>query len=146
MDALTFLGAHVPLFAGIPEDQLTPLAQDATLKTLAAGQTALFAGMTVDNLHIVASGTAVVSAKVPGKGVVKVAELGPGQVFGELSMLEGSIASATVKAGEKGLIVLLVPEAPFRRLATENETLVGRIRELISARRSPPTSPASSAA
>lgn len=144
MDALTFLGAHVPLFAGIPEDQLTPLAQDATLKTLSAGQTALFAGMTVESLHIVASGAAVVSAKVPGKGVVKLAELGPGQVFGELSMLEGSIAGATVRAGEKGLIVLLVPEAPFRRLAAENETLAARVQELIQARRRTP--PASSAA
>lgn len=138
MDALTFLSAHVPLFAGIPEEVLSPLAVAASLKKFNPGQPVLFAGMTVEALHIVATGTVYVQAKVPNKGIVRLADLSTGEVFGEASMLEASVAGATVKAGDAGAILLLIPEEPFRRLAAENEVFAARVRALIQARRSAP--------
>jgi len=138
MDALTFLSAHVPLFAGIAEEVLSPLAVAASLKKFTPGQPVLFAGMTVEALHIVATGTVHVQAKVPNKGVVRLAELSTGEVFGEASMLEASVAGATVKAGDAGAILLLIPEEPFRRLVAENEIFAARVRALIQARRSAP--------
>ncbi|MDE2141319.1 MAG: cyclic nucleotide-binding domain-containing protein [Elusimicrobia bacterium] len=143
MDALTFLRAHVPLFAGLSDVALTPLAESATLKTCAAGQSVMFAGMTVDFLHVVATGTVFVQAKVAGKGMVRLADLGTGEVFGEASMLEASVAGATVKAGEGGAVVLLIPEAAFRRLAAENAEFAERVRALIARRRAPPSKPVS---
>lgn len=141
MDALTFLSAHVPLFAGLSEGALTPLAESATLKTCAAGQAVMFAGMTVDCLHVVATGTVYVQAKVPNKGLVRLADLGTGEVFGEASMLEAGVAGATVKAGEGGAVLLLIPEAAFRRLASENAEFAERVRALIARRRAPPAKP-----
>lgn len=138
MDALTFLSAHVPLFAGISEEALSPLAVAASLKKFTAGQPVLFAGMTVEALHIVATGKVFVQAKVPNKGIVRLADLSTGEVFGEASILEASVAGATVKAGEEGAILLLIPEEPFRRLVAENETVAVRVRALIQARRAAP--------
>lgn len=137
MDALTFMSGHVPLFAGLSEEALYPLAASATLKKYAAGQTVLFAGMTVEHLHIVAMGKVGVHAKVPNKGVVQLAELGMGEVFGEASMLERSVAGATIKAGPDGAALLLVPEEPFRRLAQENPDFAARLAALIAARKAP---------
>lgn len=138
MDALTFLSAHVPLFAGISEEALSPLAVAASLKKLAPGQPVLFAGMTVEALHIVAMGKVVVQAKIPNKGLVKLAELTSGETFGEASILEGNVAGATVKAGEEGALVMAVAEEPFRRLVSENPEFAARVRALILARRASP--------
>lgn len=143
MDALTFLTEHVPLFQGLPEEVLGPLAQAATLKKIGAGQAVLFAGMTVEALHIVAVGSVSIVVKVPGKGTAVVAELKSGEVFGEASMLDRSLAGATVKAGEAGAVVLLVPEEPFRKLIAENPEFAARVDALIASRRAPkPAAPA----
>ncbi|MFI5345372.1 MAG: Crp/Fnr family transcriptional regulator [Elusimicrobiota bacterium] len=141
MDALTFLSEHVPLFAGLPEEALSPLAAVATLKSFAGGQTVMFAGMTVEALHVVATGSVYVQAKVLNKGMVRLADLGSGEVFGEASMLEASVAGATVKAGDAGAVVLLIPEEAFRRLAAENAEFAERVRALIANRRAPPSKP-----
>ena len=138
MDALTFLSGHVALFAGVSIEELTPLAVNSTLLKLAPGQTALRAGMTVDALCVIATGTAEVHAKIPNKGIAKVGDLHPGDVFGEASILEQTVASATVKAGEGGAILLLIPEEPFHALLASNEPFVARVRALVASRRQPP--------
>jgi CRP-like cAMP-binding protein len=138
MDALTFLSEHVALFAGVSADDLTPLAVNSTLLQLTAGQTAVRAGFTLDSLYVVATGSAEVHAKVPNKGIVKVGDLKPGDVFGEVSILEQTVASATVKAGPAGAIVLVVPEAPFHALVASNSMFGERVRSLVAERRQPP--------
>jgi len=141
MDALEFLHGHVPLFAGVSEEALVPLASNSLLKQFAAGQTVLYAGMSVDGLHVVATGKVGIHAKVPNKGVVRVAELAMGEVFGESSILDRSLAGASAKAGEEGAIVLLIPEEPFRALYEGDAGFRARVDALIAARR-PPTKPA----
>jgi CRP-like cAMP-binding protein len=138
MDALTFLSAHVSLFEGISAEELTELAVNSKLLQLAPGQIALRAGMTVDDVHVIATGGVEVHAKVANKGMVRVGELGPGDVFGEVSILENTVAGATVKAGEAGALVLLIPEAPFRALVGGNELFASRMQALILSRRLPP--------
>mgnify|MGYP001616394015 CR=1 FL=1 len=138
MDAKTFLGTHVPLFSGISDDHLTDLSVSSELKPYKMGQTILFQGMTVDGLHIVAVGKVTVYAKVSGKGFVQVAELGPGDVFGETSILESGTAGAMVKAAQEGTLVLVVPQDAFRRLVAENADFVVRLKALIASRRTPP--------
>ena len=138
MDALTFLSEHVALFAGVSADELTPLAVNSTLLQLTPGQTAVRAGFTLDALYIIATGSAEVHAKVPNKGLAKVGELQPGDVFGETSILEQTVAGATVKAGEKGAIVLVVPEEPFHALIATNSMFGDRVRALVASRRQPP--------
>ena len=140
MDALTFLSGHVALFEGLSTQALTELAVNSTLRQLAPGQVALRAGMTVDGLYVVATGKVEVHAKVAGKGSALVGELGPGEVFGEASILEKNVAGATVKAGEGGAIVLLIPEESVHGLLAENEAFAARVRALIQSRRSPPPS------
>ncbi|OGR94633.1 MAG: hypothetical protein A2V88_14700 [Elusimicrobia bacterium RBG_16_66_12] len=138
MDAKTFLGSHVPLFAGISDEHLTDLAVSSELKSYKAGQTILFQGMTVDDLHVVAVGKVSIHAKVAGRGVVQVAELGPGEIFGETSILESGTAGATVKAAQDGTYVLVVPQEAFRRLVAESPDFVARLKALIDGRKALP--------
>ena len=138
MDALTFLSGHVALFEGVSSEQLTPLAVNSTLRQLTAGQIVLRAGMTVDDVYVIATGKAEVLVKVANKGLVRVGELGPGDVFGEVSIMERTVAGATVKAGEAGAIVLLIPEAAFRGLVAANEAFAARLQALVQSRRQAP--------
>lgn len=134
MDALTFLRDHVALFAGIPEDQLTPLAMASAVEQFKNGQTVMFKGTTVDGLHVLCSGSASVWVKTP-KGVVQVATLGPGEVFGETSIFEMGTAGATIKAAADGTFVLTIPQDAFRGLLAGNAEFVARVKALIDSRK-----------
>ena len=134
MDALTYLRDHVPLFAGVSEDLLTGLASAATLQTCAPGHTVLFKGATVDGLHVVIAGRVAVQAKVPAKGVVTLAELGPTEVFGEMSIVEMGTAAATIKTVEAATI-LMIPQSAFRDVLMRDESFAVRVNTLIRSRR-----------
>lgn len=139
MDALTFLSTRVALFAGIPEEQLAPLAGASTLSSYSPGQTVLFKGATVDGLHIVCGGGVTIHAKLPGRPSAQVAELGEGEVFGETSIVEMGTAGATVKAGGSGAMVLMIPQECFRRLLQLDEAFAVRVNTLIRSRKAVPS-------
>lgn len=141
MDALTFLSSRVALFAGVAEDQLAPLAAAATLDSIGANQTILFKGATVDGLHVVCTGAVAVYDKVPGKGLVRLAELGEGEVFGETSIVEHGTAGATVKTGPDGAVVLMIPQEAFRRLLQHDEAFAVRVNTLIRSRKASEAAP-----
>lgn len=135
MDALTYLKDHVPLFAGLTEEQLTPLAVVSAVASYNKGQTILFKGATVDHLHIVCVGAAAVFVKPPNKPLVQIATLNPGEVFGETSILELGVAGATIKADADGTLILTIPQDAFRGLLTGSPEFVGRIQALIASRK-----------
>lgn len=141
MDALTFLSTRVSLFAGIAESQLEPLAGASTLLSCNPGQTVLFKGATVDGLHVVCGGSVTIHAKLPGKAAAQLAELGPGEVFGETSIVEMGTAGATVKAGAEGAMVLVIPQEAFRHLLQQDEAFAVRVNTLIRSRKSPAAAP-----
>lgn len=134
VDAKTFLEKHVPLFAGVSDAHLTALAVSAELRTVKAGQTVVFQGATVEGLHVVVAGKVAVAMKTAGKGAVQIAELGPGEVFGEKSILEFGVSGASVKGAVDGTMILVLPQEAFRRLIAEDAAFVARVKALIAAR------------
>lgn len=138
VDALTFLQTQAPLFAGTAEAVLDNLAAVADLKQFKPGQTIVFKGATVDALHVIAVGKAHVLGKTSSGSAVALAELGPGDVFGEASIVESTVSGANVKAGETGTMILLIPEDAFRRALSEDAAFFARVNALIASRR-PPT-------
>lgn len=140
MDAMTFLRGHVPLFAGMSEENLASLARVSEVLSFRAGQTILFKGATVDGLHVVVSGGADVMVKATDKTMVRAAALGTGDVFGEMSIVEMGTAGAAIKAGSAGAVVLVIPQEAFRRVLQQDEAFAVRVNVLIVTRRSAPTS------
>lgn len=140
MDALTFLRDHVSLFAGVDEENLSGLAGSSELLAFKAGQTILFKGATVDGLHVVVSGQADVLMKASNKALVRIAELGAGEVFGEMSIVEMGTAGATIKASDKGAVVLMIPQEAFRHVLQQDEGFAVRVNMLIVSRRTAPVS------
>lgn len=133
---MTYLRDHVALFKGVSDENLASLAQTSELLTFSAGQTILFKGATVDGLHVVVSGRVGIVIKAPNKPAAAVAELGPSEVFGEMSIVEMGTAAATVKSIEDGTTALVIPQEAFRRVLQEDEAFAVRVNALIAARRS----------
>ena len=84
---------NTPLFADVPDEELKKVATFATLESAVEGKTIIREGGFSNDFYIIEDGT----VKVEREGE-KVAELGPGDVFGEQGLLEKQARSATVTA------------------------------------------------
>ena len=126
--------AHVPLLSSLSRRQRGKLLAGSRVVEHPAGREVTAEGAGAVALHVVLDGAADVSIR--GRAV---RTLGPGEYFGEISMIDGKPRSATVTAGEN-LRTLYVPHAAFTGLvdndaAVAKELLValcGRIRQIES--------------
>src|ERR1700704_6338168 len=84
---------RVPLFAGLDRKELEMLAKLIKEQRYAAGSTIVKSGAGGHGLYIIKEGN--VSVVRDGK---KVAAMGPGQFFGEISVRDGGPRTADVRA------------------------------------------------
>jgi CRP-like cAMP-binding protein len=131
-----FLKGHVPFLSGLTDDQAAYLARSAEQKSFGKGQTVIFQGVTVDGLHVVAQGKVTVFVRPPkSKEAVQVAQLGPGDIFGEASVVDFTTATATIKAAENDTLVFVIPEAAFNKILAIDDDFKAKIVGLIEARK-----------
>ena len=137
MTVTEFIGGYVPFLSGLTPEQAASLAAAAEQMTFKKGQTVLFRGVTVEGLHVVATGKVSVHAKLEknSKTLTQVAQLGVGDVFGETSIIEMGTAGATIKADEDGTLVFVIPQDAFRQILAENAAFQARATSLIAARK-----------
>lgn len=141
MTVTEFLQNHVPFLAGLTEAQAKAMAVKAEQKRYKKGQTVLFKGVSVEGLHVMAMGKVSVHIKPEkSKDWLKVAELGPGEVFGEMSIVEFAMAGATVKAETEDTLIFVIPQDLFTDLMEQDAAFKERVTALIEARR--PKAPA----
>ena len=84
---------RIPLFADVDDDALNQVATFATLEEWPEGKEIIREGAYANHFYAIEKG----KARVERDGE-KVAELGPGDVFGEQALLEKQGRSATVVA------------------------------------------------
>jgi CRP-like cAMP-binding protein len=83
----------VPLFADVPDESLAKIAPFTAVDEFAAGKEVIREGGYSNDFFVITEGT----AKVEREGE-HLADLGPGDVFGEQGLLERQQRSATVTA------------------------------------------------
>jgi CRP-like cAMP-binding protein len=106
--------AGVSAFSYLPAPVLEELASRLTEERFRPADRVVVEGDTDDRLYLIVEGRAEASTIGPS-GIVPLAKLGPGELFGELSLLEvGSRRQATVTAVEP-LLLLGLRAADFRR-------------------------------
>lgn len=108
--------AGAPLFADLPEDEQARLAALLRRRPYARGATIFLRGDPGASLFLIESGRVKITlTSDEGKEVV-LALLGPGDVFGELSLLDGEPRSADAVALEPCQLLLLAREDVLRVL------------------------------
>ena len=95
------LMATSPMFQQIPEAERAPLLGRFTFRALQAGEKALVEGEHSPGIFLVLAGELLVQKEDPGGGAVAMTILREGDVAGEISLLTGLRATATVVATRK---------------------------------------------
>ena len=92
--------ARVALFKELPEPGLQMLAERGRPKHFATGEVIMQQGAASDALHVITRGRVRVEREQPGEKPLVLAELGVGDVIGEMGLLDNAPRSATVTALE----------------------------------------------
>jgi len=120
--------ARVPIFSGLSGRQLGKLADASRTTTHQAGHEIAKEGEGALALHVILDGTAEVS--VHGRPT---RELGAGDYFGEISLIDGKKRSASVTAATD-LHTLAVPHVAFRQLLETEPGFAAGLLTLLCAR------------
>jgi len=107
--------ARVPAFASLSQDELERTADVAVPRTWEAGQVVFREGDEGDTTYVVCTGSVRVLRSHSDGRAITLAELRPGEMFGDLAMYGGETRSATVEALEPATAVALLA-ADMRRL------------------------------
>lgn len=134
-DTARLLG-RVPLFADLSERDLVELAQVAVPRTYQQGQAIFREGDTGDTCYVVREGCVRVMRRHSDGRIITLAELRPGEMFGELAMFGGETRSASVEALEPTR-ALAILSGDLRRILAQHpdiavkmlEALANRLRE-----------------
>jgi cAMP-dependent protein kinase regulator len=122
-----------PLFQPLDRQQRLDLMRRFRAHDVAAGVPLIEEGTAGQGLYVLMAGTAEVW-KRDGAHRVLLATLGPGEVFGEISLLEGEPATATVSAASQCTVLFLAREV-FERLAQAVPEVAEYVRDLGESRR-----------
>jgi CRP/FNR family transcriptional regulator len=127
----------VPLFAGLEEGELERFSQVAVPRSFPAGTRVFHEGDSSDACYIVSEGSFRVTREHSDGRAITLATLGPGEIFGELAMLDGDTRSASAESITDGTLLAL-PAHDVRSLLGRNpeialKLVAGLVRRLRAA-------------
>ncbi|HKW58843.1 MAG TPA: cyclic nucleotide-binding domain-containing protein [Candidatus Dormibacteraeota bacterium] len=124
LDAL----GRVPLFAHCTRRELEFIAREADEVNVKAGKTLIRQGQPGDTFYIQLEGNSEV--EVDGK---KRRVLGPGDFFGEISMVDRGVGTATVTTLTEGRLFVM-SHAQFRDAVKANDALMLKVLRVMGER------------
>ena len=127
---LSFL-ARIPLFAGIPANELEEVARVMRAVRFERGDVLFRQGEEADGLHVLEQGLVQASRRLPGGGELEYARLGPGDVLGEIPLLDGGRHSATARVAEPTRLLSL-SRADFAALVSRDHPTAFALKRRIA--------------
>jgi CRP-like cAMP-binding protein len=118
------------LFKLFSRDEKRRLVSSFRLRELGPGYDVLEEGTRAEGLFLVLAGKLEAA-----RGNAVLGALGPGDIFGEMSLLEDTPAMATVRAVARSW-VLILPRADFDELATKHPAIRAQLETLAAERKS----------
>jgi len=120
--------AAVPLFETLSDAERQEVATWCADKTVEAGSRLIGEGAPGFSFFILTAGTAVVT-----RATTTVAQLGPGDFFGEIAILGGGRRSASVVTTSKATLLVMFTSG-FRRLQEAQPQIAAQIDEAMRER------------
>ncbi len=126
--------ARVPLFLDLSKREVQRISAGTVLREYAAGQDLMQQGTPGVGLFVLVSGRVRVSARQEDGGDLhELAVMGPGEVLGEMALLDDLPRSATATALEPTQ-ALLVPFQSFRAALREDPDITIKLLAVVSRR------------
>jgi CRP/FNR family transcriptional regulator len=120
------------LFRGVTQPDLETVSQMLSRRRFRAGETIFHEGDPGDAMHVIAAGRAKISITSQEGDEAILVTLGPGDVFGELVLLDGSPRSATAMAIEPTVTYVLA-KSSFDPLIAHNSAFRSAILHNLAA-------------
>lgn len=121
------------IFIPLSDDEIDLISKMATKILVLAGENAVVAKEDGESLFIVAEGLMSVHIPQNDNKLLHVADIIPGKVFGEMSLLTGAPRSATVKA-EVDTIVYEITKENIQQIMLKRPELVTHISNILTLR------------
>ncbi|MBL8746040.1 MAG: DUF1003 domain-containing protein [Phycisphaerae bacterium] len=125
--------AQIPLFSRLDEQERRLLVAAMKQRRFLTNETVFWIGDRGDSLFLIISGRVSVSAPNEQGEHVPIATLGPGELFGEISLLDGGPRTATVRAAEP-LHVYTLNQSDFQSFLVRNPHAALDILSVMGAR------------
>jgi small-conductance mechanosensitive channel/CRP-like cAMP-binding protein len=123
----------VDILAPLSVPERRRLADAVGVKAYAAGEYPVRQGKAGDSCYFIKKGSVdVIVEKTPGEGVV-VATLGPGNLFGEMSLLTGAARTASILVMEDAEFVVIDRES-FRGTLVHNPSIAESLSRILAER------------
>jgi CRP/FNR family transcriptional regulator, cyclic AMP receptor protein len=117
---------RVPLFSELSREELDSISRVSVPRSYPKGVRVFHEGDHSDACYIVRSGDLRVTREHPDGRAIALATLGPGDIFGELAMLDGEARSASVEALTESELLGL-PAADVRRLLESSSEITAKL-------------------
>lgn len=117
---------NIFLFKDLDAEEVSQIINISEIKSFSKDQVIFEEGEEGDAVYIVIEGAVRVSKMIPGMGEENLTILGPGQYFGEMSLIEDAPRSATIIA-HKDCSLLFIGKEDFRRLLEENKEIAYKL-------------------
>jgi CRP-like cAMP-binding protein len=120
--------ARVPLFTGLPRRHLRQLAEHADVVGFRDRETIVETGQPGGTFYVIVEGEARVT-----RGARTIGRLGPGDFFGEISLLDGGPRTATVRA-ETPVVAIRIFKRSFDAVVSSEPAVATKILVVVAAR------------
>ena len=118
--------ARVPLLSGLEPSELERIAQVAIPRSFPKGARVFHEGDRTDACYVIRAGEVRVTREHPDGRAIALATLGPGELVGELAMLDGGVRSASVEA-LTDVDLLAVSAADMKGLLERNAEITAKL-------------------
>ena len=121
----------LPYFSGLEDNLLDEVSRQSTQQTLPAGSQIIEEGTTSEDMFVIVSGEFEVVKKGPSRDDVVLANLGPGDVVGEIALLDEAPRTASVFAKTEAEVVR-IPSDAFEELLGDSRVVRRMFRTVTS--------------
>jgi CRP/FNR family transcriptional regulator, cyclic AMP receptor protein len=124
---------NIPLFAKLPDDQLLELSGMLKSHEFGKAQPIFWVGDEGSDFFIVQVGRVTLTYPDEQGREITLADIGPGQFFGEISLLDGGPRTATARA-QTDCMLMSLDRADFIRFLEQRPLAAGHIVSVLGAR------------
>lgn len=106
--------ADVPLFAGLDEIERAELADAFTPRHFVDGDAILVQNERAEGLFLIDTGRVDIGKRLPGGGLAKLAEVGPGDVIGDMALIGRDLRRSAMGIARGPVATWYLPADQFR--------------------------------
>ncbi len=123
--------AMLKVFKYLKDDEYQSLLQTAERKIFKPGALLIRQGEEQTSLHILVKGDAKVVRDHEGF-MVDISRRGPGEIFGDMSFIEGHPASASVEACDPEVLAIVIGHANIQKFMQADPAFAGRFYQSLA--------------